>query len=635
MRILITRPRDDAAAFAEKLIARGHEVMVEPMLDIRFLTGVTLPLDGVQAVLFTSANGVRAFAALEDKRDRPAYCVGDASAAAARAAGFTHVESATGNVEDLAALVRSRLKPENGALLHGAGANVAGDLAAALKKDGFDVRRVVLYSAEAVSALSPLVAAALKARSVDLVVFFSARTAENFVRLVRQAGLTPAVERTVALGLSPNVLEAAIGLPWAMMEAARRPQEVDMIRAIARHKIITQLEGSPAAEETADVSFGRRLEDAADKPAEGPSPGPKTSTPSGAPGIPPGKPPRNPTRLVAWLAVAVSLVSAAYVLTATPTGRLPDTTSPSATLRLETRLGALERQIAALPKPEASRADPRIDEILARLEALEKMPAPTAPPASPPPSSPPAIDESLSPRLSTLEDRLATLEQRSGSGSEAGQIAAAIAENRRLSNEVARLQEQIATLGTGATRGPREGLLLAVGQLREAARRGVPFGPELRTVQAFAAEEPTLAGALAPLTPLAERAVPTREALLQRFPSLAAEAARALQSAALSGNAPADTPLRQWWSGVADRLANIVSVRRVGETAGDSGPARLARAERAAAAGDLAATVAATDGIDAAAAQALAGWRADANQRLALDRGAEALLGAALAAAAR
>jgi len=534
--------------------------------------------------------------------------------------------------------VRSRLKPENGALLHGAGANVAGDLAAALKKDGFDVRRVVLYSAEAVSALSPLVAAALKARSVDLVVFFSARTAKNFVRLVRQAGLTPAVERSVALGLSPNVLEAAIGLPWAMMEAARRPQEVDMIRAIARHKIITQLEGSPAAEETAEVSFGRRLEDAAEKADDKTAEKAADFSPNSPPRNPPSpsnpSPPRNPTRLAVWLAVALSLASAAYVLTAMPTGRPPDTVSPSATLRLETRLGALERQIAALPKPEASRADPRIDDTLARLEALEQKPAPPAP-ASPPPAPPPALDESLSPRLSTLEDRLATLEQRGGSGPEAGQIAAAIAENRRLSNEVARLQEQIATLGTGANRGPREGLLLAVGQLREATRRGVPFGAELRTVQAFAAEEPTLAGALTPLTPLAERAVPTREALLQRFPSLASEAARALQSAALSGNAPADTPLRQWWSGVADRLANIVSVRRVGETAGDGGTARLARAERAAAAGDLAATVAALDGIDAAAAQALAAWRADASQRLALDRGAEALLGAALAAAAR
>lgn len=62
-RILVTRPRDDAEALAAELDQRGFPVMIQPMLEIRMLEGPPLDLDGVQALLFTSANGVRATAA--------------------------------------------------------------------------------------------------------------------------------------------------------------------------------------------------------------------------------------------------------------------------------------------------------------------------------------------------------------------------------------------------------------------------------------------------------------------------------------------------------------------------------------------------------------------------------------------
>lgn len=105
-RILVTRPRDDAEALAAELDQRGFPVMIQPMLEIRMLEGPPLDLDGVQALLFTSANGVRATAARTKARDLPALAVGDATARAARDEGFIQVESAHGDVESLARLVR-------------------------------------------------------------------------------------------------------------------------------------------------------------------------------------------------------------------------------------------------------------------------------------------------------------------------------------------------------------------------------------------------------------------------------------------------------------------------------------------------------------------------------------------------
>ena len=156
---LITRPREDAKPLADALAARGIAVVIEPLLAIATLPA-TAPelasdLAGVQAILFTSANGVRAFAELSSRRDIGVLAVGDATAAAARSVGFSAVESAGGDVADLARLAKRRLKPEAGPLFHGAGSAVAGDLASLLAADGFTLRRRMLYESQAASAFAP------------------------------------------------------------------------------------------------------------------------------------------------------------------------------------------------------------------------------------------------------------------------------------------------------------------------------------------------------------------------------------------------------------------------------------------------------------------------------------------------
>src|SRR5438552_4441028 len=124
-RALVTRPRAEAVALAEALDRRGIEAIVEPLLDILYRDEPAPDLAGVQAVLCTSANGVRALARLSRERQIRLLAVGEASAARAREEGFARVESAAGNVDDLARLARQRLRPEAGPLLHVAGSDGA------------------------------------------------------------------------------------------------------------------------------------------------------------------------------------------------------------------------------------------------------------------------------------------------------------------------------------------------------------------------------------------------------------------------------------------------------------------------------------------------------------------------------
>ena len=227
MRVLVTRPAEDAHALVAALDRRGHEALVEPMLTVAPADDMDSPLDldGVQALLFTSANGVRAFAALSEDRILPVFAVGEASAAAARAAGFGVVESAEGDVTDLARLVDERLDPNAGALFHGAGSKVAGDLKGDLETGGFTVHRVVLYHARPVEALSDSLRTALADGRLDAVTLFSPRTAETFATLLGEADLLSACERLAAVCLSDAVAERVSALPWRDVRIAERPNQ--------------------------------------------------------------------------------------------------------------------------------------------------------------------------------------------------------------------------------------------------------------------------------------------------------------------------------------------------------------------------------------------------------------------------
>lgn len=232
VRVLVTRPEADAGPLVDALTERGHAVLRQPLLQIVFEAGPPPELSDVQALLFTSANGVRAFARRSDRRDLPAYAVGDATARAAREAGFDRVESAGGAVGDLAALVRRRCDPAAGVLFHAAGSAVAGDLAGLLGGAGYAVRRLALYRAEKTAALDPAVRRALAAGDVDFALFFSPRSAAGFASLAAEAGLADSCAGVVAVCLSDAVAGAFGGLAWRRVAVAAEPTQAALLAAL-------------------------------------------------------------------------------------------------------------------------------------------------------------------------------------------------------------------------------------------------------------------------------------------------------------------------------------------------------------------------------------------------------------------
>ena len=193
MKLLITRPTEDAKRQAVPFEELGHEVLIRPLMEVVFPRLTPLRLQGVQALIATSRNALRGLArngCFDTAKRLPIYCVGDATASFARELGFVHVLAGKGAAKDLIPLITYSTAPDRGALLYVTGQHLAFDLEKPLKAKGFAVPRVIIYEAnEADKTAMSAFGEALLA-GVEGVVLMSPRTAMICVKVMKQLKLS-------------------------------------------------------------------------------------------------------------------------------------------------------------------------------------------------------------------------------------------------------------------------------------------------------------------------------------------------------------------------------------------------------------------------------------------------------------
>ena len=224
--VLLTRPRAASDALALRLRAAGARVVLSPLLAIRHADALP-PL--APALIFTSANGVEAYAALGGTGGRPTWCVGPGTAEAARAAGL----DVRGWAADAAALARA-IPADAPPLLHLRGAVQRGDLVGALRARGLAAEGAAIYRQD----LVPLGSAARRALAdAAIVPLYSPRTAAAFAR----ACPPDAWPRLTLLSLSAAVA-AALPRPSRVAET---PDGAAMWRMLSEALHLSAVEGRP------------------------------------------------------------------------------------------------------------------------------------------------------------------------------------------------------------------------------------------------------------------------------------------------------------------------------------------------------------------------------------------------------
>ncbi len=235
MRLLVTRAAEDGKATAADLAARGHQAYCIPLTAINFEQNVDLELGGVQALLITSANALRAFAALSSNRELRVLAVGAATAKTARTLGFHDVAFADGNASALGSLAARSCQTDRGPLIHLAGEHSANDLVEYLQEQGFDASRRVLYTAVAVAKIPDELKALLNRRqTLDGVLLHSKRSAEILQTLLRNENLTDACRTLAAYCLSPAIANTVKSLPYKNILVAAQPNQHALLDLLDR-----------------------------------------------------------------------------------------------------------------------------------------------------------------------------------------------------------------------------------------------------------------------------------------------------------------------------------------------------------------------------------------------------------------
>lgn len=195
--LILTRPTPNADAFldmiAPDLLARVS-VLISPLLQISG-TATPVRMQGIEGVIFTSANGV-AFG--PDGLGRTAYCVGAKTTQAAKEKGWRAQILGQNADELVTALVKTQ---PNAPLLHICGHHQRGDIASRLSQAGLRTTAVTVYD-QTLLPLSDQAKHVLASGETCIVPLFSPRTAMQFAREC------PDFHHVVVIALSRAVADA-------------------------------------------------------------------------------------------------------------------------------------------------------------------------------------------------------------------------------------------------------------------------------------------------------------------------------------------------------------------------------------------------------------------------------------------
>jgi len=587
MRALVTRPGADGTALAETLSERGIDTIIEPLMTIENLHGPDLDLNGVQALLLTSQNGVRALAARTPERSIPVYAVGDSTAATARELEFGQVHSASGDVEALGALVIDMLDPAKGPLVHVAGSAVAGDLAGDLTKAGFAIRREVLYEAREAKSFSPAAIAAIKDGDLNTVLLYSPRTAEAFVQLIRKARLVRSCKDLTVFCLSAAVAEKINEITWQEVIVAERPDQDAMLAAVSA-------KAGVAEQEETDM----------------PSSVPKTPLPDAHTVAPIQRRSAGNLRTV-FLTLLTVVILGVVVYASKPLWQpqlvqffpfLDEDNDTKEKLKsLAGRLQVLENKstdnVPQLEELQAERAriQSRLDQSLKRIADLENSISTVKQMVS-------AVDadggsKAALETLKQLSERLQKLESGSADSSDTQRKKLVDLETR-----LAELAVRTSPQGQAAASSRARAFMLAVGQLRQAVQSSRPYLNELAGVLTLLDQDDALRQKVAVLQPGANRGIPTLEQLRTSFKSLVASIVQAEKLPKGDG----------WIDRTVARVAGSLKWRRTDQLEGNSVDAVVARAERLLSASDLSGALTELNALPENAAGLAKPWMANA-----------------------
>jgi uroporphyrinogen-III synthase len=211
-RLLVLRPEPGASATVDKAQKMGLDAVAAPLFVVEPLAWRGPDPAQFDGLLLTSANAIRHGGGdLAAYRKLPVYAVGEATAAAARDAGFTVANTGDSDIDRLLSSIEPGLR-----LLHLCGADRREPNAATQS-----IHPVAVYCA------APVPAPALPATRGMVALIHSPRAGHRFAELAMDRS-------TIAIAAISEAAASAVGDGWQSVAAAGQPSDESLLALAAR-----------------------------------------------------------------------------------------------------------------------------------------------------------------------------------------------------------------------------------------------------------------------------------------------------------------------------------------------------------------------------------------------------------------
>ena len=231
-RILITRPKEQASSFKNRVEKENpeFECLIAPVLEIKY-RDVQIQDCSCDALIVTSINALPSIAKQPFfDFSTPVLCVGEKTALRAKEAGLGNIVHIAKNAQALCehmALNKHDFKN----VLYLRGKDISFGIKEELGKLGIKITENIVYEALKSESFSEEILHDLKASKIDIIVFFSVRSARNFIEILDAHKIS--VNTTKALCISRSVLESLGCYFDDEVYVSRTPDEDGMIQALA------------------------------------------------------------------------------------------------------------------------------------------------------------------------------------------------------------------------------------------------------------------------------------------------------------------------------------------------------------------------------------------------------------------
>ena len=214
MHIIITRPLEDSLEIISKFKILGNDVTHLPLLNIKKINYENVNFKNYKAIIFTSTNAIKFLKEKNIPKNILCFCIGSATEKKARSKGFLNVISSGGNVEALKELIFRTHEKNDGKLVYFSSEFITVDLDKILIKNGYNVDRIINYSALPNEYISENIVEKIKSNPPNIIYVYSEKSAINLKNLLKKYSLVDKLINCNLMCISEKTSRVLNNLNW-------------------------------------------------------------------------------------------------------------------------------------------------------------------------------------------------------------------------------------------------------------------------------------------------------------------------------------------------------------------------------------------------------------------------------------